>query len=166
MYNKIKNTFFNELNSDSLLMLSNEFYNTIREYIGNLDKNSTEYKRAMWYYLNLRKLRLYKITMLNIINENIGDINNSSNSNNNLNNITLEEKEILYQLFNVDSIEPPKHINTETDITMVRVNLNFPKFIYGNTEYNLEKNKHVKLPTNIVNILEKHGIVEKINTGE
>ncbi|WP_048057839.1 hypothetical protein [Methanothermococcus okinawensis] len=64
MYKKIMNTFFNELKSNDLLKLSDDFYKNVKEYLKNLEhdkyNNKTELERIKYYIKELRKLRLYK----------------------------------------------------------------------------------------------------------
>ncbi|AEF96533.1 hypothetical protein [Methanotorris igneus] len=59
MYEKIKNLFFEEIKSDDLLNLSENFYEDAREYLKNND-DEKEVERAKYYLRELRKLRIYK----------------------------------------------------------------------------------------------------------
>ncbi|ABR56283.1 DNA replication complex GINS family protein [Methanococcus aeolicus] len=169
MYNKIKNTFFNELNSDSLLKLSDDFYDDIRSYlnsIANSENHKMEYKRALNYSSKLRKLRIYKALFeKNFPNEDMGAPSNI------LQNLTKEEEIILKLIDNIEYInsyndDTPKPINTQTDIDIVRVNTGFPEFTDGKRNYNLNKNDVITLDKKISSILEKHDIVKKISSGE
>ena len=70
MYKKIVNAFFNELKSDNLLKLPNDFYDNVRNYLKQNNENNenieidedkkTELERITYYVKELRKLRLHK----------------------------------------------------------------------------------------------------------
>ena len=125
-----------------------------------------EYKRALNYSSKLRKLRMHKALFeKNIPKENLGAPQDT------LKNLTKEE-EILLKLIddinyiNIYNDDTPKHINTQTDIDIVRVNTGFPEFTDGERNYNLNKNDVITLDKKISSILEKHDIVKKISSGE
>jgi len=180
MYKKIMNVFFNELKSDSLLNLSDDFYNKVRDYMKNQENSETELKRIKYYIKELRKLRLHKAFFgdrENLLEEEkellklIEDIEYYNNFKNDRINTVKELKEdnLLDYYNRVESKNQglphpkPKPINTQKDIDIVRVITRFPEFTDGKFNYVLNKNDIVTLDKKFSRILEKHSIVKKIN---
>jgi DNA replication initiation complex subunit (GINS family) len=190
MYKKIVNAFFNELKSDNLLKLPNDFYDNVRNYLKQNNENieidedkKTELERIAYYIKELRKLRLNKAffgNRDNLIEEEkkllllIEDINYHYNFRNNENNNgaldALDNSLDDYGVFESELNNPsmasypkPKPINTQNDIDIVRVNTRFPEFTDGKYNYLLNKNDIITLDKKFSKILEKHSIVKKIN---
>ena len=190
MYKKIVNAFFNELKSDNLLKLPNDFYDNVRNYLKQNNENieidedkKTELERIAYYIKELRKLRLNKAffgNRDNLIEEEkkllllIEDINYHCNFRNNENNNgaldALDNSLDDYGVFESELNNPsmasypkPKPINTQNDIDIVRVNTRFPEFTDGKYNYLLNKNDIITLDKKFSKILEKHSIVKKIN---
>jgi len=190
MYKKIVNAFFNELKSDNLLKLPNDFYDNVRNYLKQNNENieidedkKTELERITYYVKELRKLRLNKAffgNRDNLIEEEkkllllIEDINYHYNFRNNENNNealdALDNSLDDYGVFESELNNPsmasypkPKPINTQNDIDIVRVNTRFPEFTDGKYNYLLNKNDIITLDKKFSKILEKHSIVKKIN---
>ncbi|ENN96731.1 hypothetical protein J422_00806 [Methanocaldococcus villosus KIN24-T80] len=141
MYKELKNYFFNEIRSDTLLKLPEDFYEKVREYIKKLE-DEKEKERAKYYYRELRKLRIYKAMYFD------------------RENLLKEEEEILNKIEFIE--EEPKGIYTIKDIEVVKVNKQFPQFTDGNFIYNLNKEEVITLDKKIATILEKHGIISKL----
>ena len=192
MYKKIVNAFFNELKSDNLLNLPDDFYDSVREYLKQNNENTegmdndntaAEIERITYYIKELRKLRLYKAffgNRDNLIEEEkkllllIEDINYHYNFRNNENNNgaldALDNSLDDYGVFESELNNPsmasypkPKPINTQNYIDIVRVNTRFPEFTDGKYNYLLNKNDIITLDKKFSKILEKHSIVKKIN---
>ncbi|WP_423792067.1 hypothetical protein ACPB8Q_04910 [Methanocaldococcus indicus] len=150
MLKKLKQLFIDEIKSDSILELDNNFYNEVREYIKNIE--GLEKKRALYFYRNLRKVRIYKSLLFGCEE-----------------NLTEEEKEILNMIFDLkletkkeDSCIEPQHINIINDIEVVRVLKNFPSFIFNGYICSLNKEDIITLDKKVANILKKHNIIEEI----
>ena len=183
MYKKIMNTFFNELKSDDLLKLSDDFYDMVKNYIKNQEyEDETELERIKYYIKELRKLRLYKAFFgdrKNLLEEEkellklIEDIEYYDNFKSNIKNAEcrLKEDSILDKYHELISKKQelshsePKPINTQKDIDIVRVITRFPEFTDGKFTYVLNKNDIITLNKKFSRILEKHNIVKKINGG-
>jgi len=159
MYEFLKNYFFEEIKSDKLLKLPDNFYDEVRGYIKNID-DEIELERAKYYFKELRKLRIYKAMYLDSERE----------------NLLPEELNIIYAIEsvaelkieeNVESEEPneieiPKPIYTINDIDVVKVDKNFPPFTDGTFIYDLNKNDVLSLNRKISDILKKHRIISGI----
>ncbi len=99
MYKKIVNIFFNELKSDNLLNIPNDFYDNLRIYLNTIYNNPSneriselDLKRVLYYIKELRKLRLYKAFF--------GDRTN----------LVDEEKKLLSLIEDI-TLNPPSHFN-------------------------------------------------------
>ncbi|WP_456418430.1 hypothetical protein [Methanocaldococcus infernus] len=144
MYEKLVKAFIMEIKEDKLLELENNFYEEVRDYIKTLQGEEKE--RALYFYRELRKLRLYKAFY--------GDRDN----------LVEEEVKILESIEKIheeEKKEEPKDIYTLNNIELVRVLLNFPSFTDGKRIYNLEKNDILSIDEKIAKILEKHSIVKR-----
>ncbi len=165
LYKKVRNAFYNELKTDELTVIQKDIYDKIRDYLNTIT-DKKEKNRLIYYTKELRKLRIYKgfysndrnnlteeeltiIQMVEDINYK-GDFKGNNISVSNNKSITLNN----YQ---------PKHINSENNITVVRVVNNFPEFTDGKQTYKLEKNDILTLNEKYYKILEKHNIVKRIN---
>ncbi|ADG13443.1 conserved hypothetical protein [Methanocaldococcus infernus ME] len=144
MYEKLVKAFIMEIKEDKLLELENNFYEEVRDYVKTLQGEEKE--RALYFYRELRKLRLYKAFY--------GDRDN----------LVEEEVKILESIEKIheeEKKEEPKDIYTLNNIELVRVLLNFPSFTDGKRIYNLEKNDILSIDEKIAKILEKHSIVKR-----
>ena len=189
MYKKIVNAFFNELKSDNLLKLPNDFYDNVRNYLKQNNENiemdgdkKTELERIIYYVREIRKLRLHKAffgNRDNLVDEekelllliedieyynNFGDGITEKKVSNRLDN-SLNYHDVSNEFNNSSIASPPKPkpINTQNYIDIVRVNTRFPEFTDGKYNYLLNKNDIITLDKKFSKILEKHNIVKKIN---
>ncbi len=160
MLDKLKNIFYNELKTDTLTKLENDFYCKVREYFKNTE--GIEKERILYFYGELRKLRLYKFFLFD----------------NNIDKLTDEEKELVDKITNIkediniedeisqnkEIIELPKPIYTINNIEIVKVEKNFPSFtIDGENIISLKKEDVLSMDEKIIKILEKHNIVKRFN---
>ncbi|ADC70472.1 conserved hypothetical protein [Methanocaldococcus sp. FS406-22] len=159
MYESLKNYFFEEIKSDKLLKLPDNFYDDVRNYIKNIE-DEIELERAKYYFKELRKLRIYKALYLdnereNLLPEELNIIHAIESS------VTLKiEKSPEFE--KPTEIDTPKPIYTINDIDVVKVDRNFPPFTDGTFIYNLNKNDVLSLDKKISHILEKHKIISRI----
>lgn len=180
MYKRIVDIFFNEIKSEELLNLSEDFYNNAREYINQI-QDETELKRVKYYLRELRKLRLYKAFYqkdrknlleeeLNILKlvENIDCVFDAEMAGDPFDGVQDDEiqNDHDYGLESTISCQKPKPINTQSDIDIVRVIAKFPGFTDGKFNYVLNKNDIISLNKKISKILEKHRVVKKVNVHE
>ncbi|WP_456472197.1 hypothetical protein [Methanocaldococcus sp.] len=146
MLNELKKFFIREIKEDKISKLPENFYNDVKEYIKNLE-DEKERERALYFYRELRKIRIYKAIY--------GDRENLDDEERNILNL-IENLE-----FKEKSEEEPKDIYISKNIQLVRAILNFPSFTDGKFIYSIEKNDILSLDEKIVKILEKHSIVKR-----
>ncbi len=158
IYNLLKNYFFEEIKSDKLLKLPDNFYEDIRKYINEIN-DEIEIERVKYYFKELRKLRIYKALYLDKCREYL--LPEEDNIIKSIEDIDIEIKIKELKEENED-IDIPKSIYTTNDIDVVKIDKNFPPFTDGTFIYHLNKNDVISLNKKIVNILQKHNIVSKI----
>ncbi|MBA2861715.1 hypothetical protein [Methanococcus maripaludis] len=183
MYKKIRDAFFNEFFKDGLSDLPENFYKDARNYLETIDDNAKS-KRVKYYLNNLLSFRIYKVNCLKespnkfIQDEKkvINFIEETCYGSGTEDYIPkLDESDKKKDKFSVnlnkpeeqtDKCQKPKHINSESDIDIVRVITKFPCFTDGNLQYVLNKNDVISLDRKFSKILEKHNIIKRVNIHE
>ncbi|WP_048064127.1 hypothetical protein [Methanococcus maripaludis] len=183
MYKKIRDAFFNEFFKEGLSDLPENFYKDARNYLETIEDN-TKSKRVKYYLSNLLSFRIYKVNCLKESPNKftpdekrvISFIEETCYGTGNEDYLSkIDEFDKKKDKFSSDlnkseekSVEcqKPKHINTESDIDIVRVITKFPCFTDGNLQYVLHKNDVISLDRKFSKILEKHNIIKRVNIHE
>uniref|UniRef100_A9A8V3 DNA replication initiation complex subunit (GINS family) n=1 Tax=Methanococcus maripaludis (strain C6 / ATCC BAA-1332) TaxID=444158 RepID=A9A8V3_METM6 len=183
MYKKIRDAFFNEFFKEGLSDLPENFYKDARNYLETIDDN-TKSKRVKYYLNNLLSFRIYKVNCLKessnkfvqdekkVINFIEETCYGSGNEDYIPESDESDKKKVKFSVDlnkseeKTDKCQIPKHINSESDIDIVRVITKFPCFTDGNLQYILNKNDVISLDRKFSKILEKHNIIKRVNIHE
>lgn len=183
MYKKIRDAFFNEFFKEGLNDLPENFYKDARNYLETID-DKTKFERVKYYLNNLLSFRIYKVNCLKESPNKftpdekrvvafIEETCCGSGNEDYISKIDESDKKKAKFSANLDKLEEktdkcqiPKHINTESDIDIVRVITKFPCFTDGNLQYVLHKNDVISLDRKFSKILEKHNIIKRVNIHE